>query len=88
MAESDRKTWFMISRVDDLDPAHSLTYRGAVVLYPSEEMAEDEKTKLVPPERQHEYQIVPAKLFVGLEDDWRIVPAEMLATMEKGCQKA
>jgi len=88
MADAEHKTWYMIARADSLDPEHSLKYRGAVVLYPSEGMADDEKSKLVPPERQSDYQVVPAKLFVGLENGWRIVPVELLAAMEKDWRKS
>lgn len=87
MAETDQKTWFMIAKAGDLNPEHSLKYRGAVILYPSQGMANGEKSRLVPPERQNDYQVVPAKLFVALENDWRVVPAEALAALEKGCKK-
>lgn len=87
-AVADQKDWFLIARAGDLNPEHSLRYRGAVMLYPSQPVAETEKARLVPPERQADYQVVPAKLFVGLENGWRIVPTELLAAMEKGRQKA
>jgi len=88
MADAEHKTWYMIARADSLDPEHSLKYRGAVVLYPSQEIADSEKAKLVPPARQDEFQVVPAKLFVGLENGWRIVPVELLAAMEKNWRKS
>jgi len=50
--------------------------------------AESERTRLVPPERQDQFEVVPAKLFIGLEDDWRVVPVEMLSALEKGCKKS
>ena len=78
----------MIARADDLDPERSLTFRGAVVLYPSRGTADWEKRELLPPERQDEYRVVPAKLFVALEDGWRVVPVEMLSAMEDGWRKA
>lgn len=84
---TERKTWFMIARADSLDPDHSLKYRGAVVLYPSAELAESERVKLLPPERQDDYQVAPAKLLIGPENGWRVVPTELLSAMEKDWRK-
>lgn len=87
MAEVDQKEWFVIAAKGDPDPERSLKYRGAVVLYPEEQMAASDRDRLVPESRRGEYEIIPANLIVTLGEDWRIVPAEMLATLEKGCQK-
>lgn len=88
MAEVDQKKWFVIAAKDDPDPERSLKYRGAVVLYPKEEMAMSDRDRLVPESRQGEYEIIPARLIVTLGEDWRIVPAEALAALEEGCQKS
>jgi len=83
MVDADLKTWYLIAATGDPKPENSLTYRGGIVLYPSEEMAQGEMVRLIPPDRRDQFEVVPAKVFVALEGSWRIVPVEMLALMEK-----
>jgi len=71
MSGANKKTWWMIGKIDSTDPLDSLGYRGTLMLYPERKMAMSDYLLLLAPGSRKDYGVVPVELIVAQEEEER-----------------